>query len=108
MKGRLLGHDSFYGLSTYHHYDEQTGQTHIEYVQDVQPILEQNKALANTDMQKQGIKNGWMFYGSIPNVVIHRWLKEGIDFYNKDHWPAVKRKLRSSEYKYLNAGNAKL
>ena len=31
-----------------------------------------------------------------------RWLiEEGIDFYNKEHWPKVRAKLNSSEFLYL-------
>ena len=69
---------------------------------DVEPILERNKALQN-----EGHRGGfWWRAASIPNVVIEKWLREdGIDVFNKDHWPAVRRRLNSSEYRWLRTGS---
>jgi len=75
----------------------------LTYVQDVEPYLERNKALYNADDGGYTSKaREWKRYASIPNAVIMKWkIEEGIDVFNKDHWPAVKRKLNSSEYRYL-------
>lgn len=105
---KLLDSDSITGTKTYHHYDHDTQITRIETVQNVEPILNHNKELAKTDCEKMGIKNDWWFVGTIPNGVIAKWLNEGIDFYNKDHWPAVKRKLNDPEWRYLRTGRGKL
>ena len=106
---RLLNYDSLTGDKQYHHYDPLTEVTTIETVYNVQPVLEMNKEKAkNSEYSKDGIKRGWWHYGTIPNGVIALWLKEGIDFYNKDHWPAVLRKLRDPEYRYLKATSGKL
>lgn len=100
---RLLDYDPFTGITQWFHYDPLTDVMGIESVQDVQPFLEANKK-AQTDGT-----NGWVSKdkefrkaASIPNLVIEKWLKEdGIDVFNPDHWPAVKRKLNSNEWRHL-------
>lgn len=110
MRTRSLGVDPLTGLETIHHYDQVTGETHIEHKQDISAILNRNKALQNTDHQKMGIKNEWMHAATIPEVVQIQWMhKYGIkDIYSEESWPIIKKLLNSSEYKYLRVGNAKL
>ncbi len=69
--------------------------------QDVEPFLDANKVLFNEgdgytpsrDMRR---------VATIPNIIAEKWLiEEGIDVHNRDHWPAVKRKLNSNEWRYL-------
>jgi hypothetical protein len=106
---QLLNVDPVTGDKQYHHYDHQTEVTTIETVYNVQPVLEANKEKANdSSYSKAGIKRGWWHYGTIPNGVIALWLKEGIDFYNEDHWGAVLKKLRDPAYRYLKATSGKL
>lgn len=103
---RLLDIDPLTGIKTFHEYDHDTKTTTIERVQDVQPFIDANKDQANNpDLMRKGIKQSWMKAATVPNVVIEQWLKEGIDFYNADHWPAVRRKLNSPEWKYLKTIN---
>lgn len=108
MKKQSLGKDPLTGIESFHAYDPETDVTYIESVQNVEPIIERNKALANTEHGAIGRKQSWWHAASIPNVVIAQWLKEGVNFYNKEHWPAVKRKLNSPEYRYLRTGSGKL
>jgi len=76
-------------------------------VQDVEPYLDSNKALANDDdFTKQGIKEGMWKYASIPVVVQERWLHE----YGSENWPMrpgneklLFRLLNSPEWKYLKS-----
>ena len=100
---RLLDYDPTTGISTYHDYDPLTDETFIHYEQDVERIIEFNKALQNdTDYSKQGIKKEWWHIAQIPIILQLKWLnEEGIDVYNKNHWPRVMQKLRDPDYKYL-------
>jgi hypothetical protein len=109
MITRSLGKDELTGLETIHHYDEVTGETHIEYRQDIEPLLNLNKARHNSDYQKKGIKNEWMHAASIPEIVQIQWMqKYGIkDVYSEEYWPKIKQ-LLNTEYKYLKTGPAKL
>jgi hypothetical protein len=106
MITRSLGKDELTGLETIHHYDEVTGETHIEYKQDVESILNRNKYLSSTDYQQKGIKNEWMHAATIPEIVQIQWMhKYGIkDIYSPEYWPQIKR-LLNGEYKYLKTGN---
>lgn len=90
------------GLETWIEADEAGKKFHIHHRQEVGDILEKNKQLQTIDEYKrQGIKNSWMHYAHIPDVVVIQWMKEGIDVFNPDHLPAVKRKLRDPDYRHL-------
>jgi len=110
MITRSLGKDSLTGLETIHHYDEATGQTHIEHKQDVEGIIELNKHLHNTTHQRDGIKKGWVHAAIIPEIVQIKWRKEfGIkNIYDEEYWPKVRALLNSPDYRYLKTGNMKL
>ncbi len=106
MTRRLLDFDSETGIRTYHHYDEATNKAAIETVQDVSPILETNK-----EQQTQGFdkRSDLWHAATIPAVVQLEWMtKYGVDLYNKDHFPAVKRLLNSSEYSHLRRNEFKV
>ncbi len=107
---RLLDIDPLTGIKTYHSYDYNSDTTYIEKVQNVEPILERNKALANSEHQAKGIKNNWWHHATIPNVVIEQWLKEGVDIFSTEpeQKKKVRRKLRDPEYRYLRTGSGKL
>ena len=109
MSKEYLGYDPISGIHQYHHYDHLTDITTIESVQNVEPIIERNKELAKTDHQQRGIKGGFWHAASVPNIIIEKWLREdGVDFFNRDHWGAVKRKLNDPEWAYLRTGRGKL
>ena len=44
----------------------------------------------------------------IPPSVIVKWMEEGINIYNKDHGPAVMRKLDDPEYRHLRVNTLQL
>lgn len=110
MSKRLLDHDPLTGITTYHNYDHDSKITTIERVQDVQPILDRNKALANDSSYKQqGMKDSFLHAAHIPMIIIEKWLlEEGIDVFNAEHYPKVRAKLNSSEYQYLRTTTGKL
>ena len=102
---RLLDYDEITGIRTWHDYDPVTKETTIttDYVDNtITDVLERNKALYNHDDKGWSPTKEWRRVASIPVSLMHEWLvNEGIDVLNKDHWPAVKRKLNSSDYLYL-------
>jgi len=106
---RLLDYDPLTGITQYFHYDETDGKWGIESVQDVEPFLDRNKARQNDEnYSKNGIKNDFWHVAHIPNVVIERWLREGIDVYNKDHIKKVRAKLNDPDYRYLKATSGRI
>ena len=109
MDKRLLDYDPVTGVRTYHYYDPQTDETHIERTQDVSQFIEINKHLQGTDYQKKGCKESWMHAAMIPVVVQERWLRKfGINLYDPDHLPAVVKLLNDPDWKYLKTGNYRL
>lgn len=107
---RIIEIDPVTRTTVYHDYDHETKQTTIQTVQDVEPYLERNKRLMSSeDYGKGGIKSGWWHVASIPNSVIEKWLiEDGIDVFNKDHWPKVKRKLMDPDYRYLRTSAGRI
>lgn len=84
MSREFFDYDPLTGITEYFHFDPMTKQTTIESVQDVSPILDVNKDMANdTDYTQKGIKGGAWHYASIPTVVQLRWLNE----YGSENWP---------------------
>lgn len=99
---RLLDYDPLTGITQYHHYDELTKVSTIETIQDMEPFIEMAKDLQNdSEYSKKGMKNEWWHAATIPVLIQEQWMKEGIDLYNKDHWPKVKAKLNSPDWRYL-------
>ena len=109
MTSRVLDFDPMTGLLEFHSYDPVTDTTVIESVQDVAPILERNKALQCQDDGGWSSSRDLRRAAAIPDIIILKWRRdEGIDVFNRDHWPAVKRKLNSSEYRYLRTAPGRI
>lgn len=98
----ILSYDPVTGITMYHDYDDVTDTTTVHTVQDCEPILENNKILQNLDDRGWDKEKFFRRAALIPNILIEKWKnEEGIDVFNDDHWPAVRRKLNSNEYRHL-------
>jgi hypothetical protein len=76
------------------------GEFALHYSQDVEPLLDHNKACQNsgTDMRKSEFRH----YASVPITVQYKWIKEyGVDPLAPEHQDLLARLLNSSEYRYL-------
>lgn len=100
---RLVDFDQSNGLKTYHEYDYSSDTTTISYEQDVEALLDHNKAKYNDGTNGYATAaREWKHVANIPAVILLKWLsEEGIDYRDKNHWEAIRRKLNSSEYLYL-------
>lgn len=119
---RLLDWDAETRTAVWHHYDEQNDLTVIEEVQDIDPLIEFNKAQQNHDaggamglneISRRGIKNGWWHIARIPNGVQLEWRKRygvNIHLWGKCDWTTRKMKqlLNSREYAYLRIGTGRV
>jgi hypothetical protein len=79
------------------------GKLVVHTMQDVEPILERNKALRSMEQ-----KSDWgRHVASIPNVIIVQWLNEeaarghDVRFLSEEFDQLVARKLRDPEWAYL-------
>ena len=109
MAKRVIDFDPISGVTTTFDYDHASDTTLIGYEQDVTKILDRNKRLQNDDQySKDGIKNEWWHEAHIPDIIILKWRTEyGVDVYNKDHLPKVKKLLQDPVYKYLKTTSGK-
>lgn len=85
------------------HYDAADRKFTFEIVQDVEPILEQNKTLRS---EKQ--TGDFRHVASIPNVILTRWLNEEwergnttIRVLGPEMDALVERKLKDPDWKWL-------
>lgn len=109
---RLVDVDPWTGVREYAEYNESSDSLIIHRVQDVEAILDRNKALANDGSHwKNQAKNDEIgmdmrLVASIPVIVQEQWLRvHGVDVNNKNHWEGVKRLLNSSDWKWLKASD---
>jgi len=90
------------------HSDPTERKYHFERIQDIQPILDNNKALQNEAQEWAG---DWHHIGSIPNVVMEKWMnEEGVNILKMpaEEWGQfIKNKLRQPENMWLRTTNRK-
>lgn len=88
--------------------DPMSGDLTVIRSADVEPLLEINKALANSGdgySPSRELRRA----ASIPMIIIEKWKDEhGVDVFNPDHREAVRRLLNSSEYLYLRTAPGRL
>lgn len=102
---RVLDHDPFTGITTTFESDGD-GKFRLTESQDVQHILDHNQRMANGDSGGWTKSRDMRYVGSIPLTIIHQWkVEKGIDVFNKDHWPAVRRLLNDSEWQKLRGAH---
>src|SRR3990167_1079544 len=76
---------------------EQIGDTTILHTsQDLTPLLERNKRIANEGAKDKGIKESWWHYCDIPPVIYLELKKKGIDIHNPDHGKAMFREINAN------------
>lgn len=101
MTRRFLDHDGLNDQTEFFHYDEGKDTVTIETVADVEPVIENNKRLQNDGDGFFPGRNGRRI-ATIPDNVVLLWMtKYGVNVYDKNHQPAVKRLLNSSDWRYL-------
>jgi hypothetical protein len=82
-----------------------SGQLVVERVQDTTPYLEANKRERNDFQSRRGARMRKI--AEIPNIVVEKWLKEGINIFDRNHAKKIQQLLNSNEYAYLRTSNGK-
>jgi len=109
MTKRLLDYDYLTGLRTYHEYDWKDKKTTISYEHaDVSPVIKWNQDLANAGLHERQRKKDVWHAATVPEITIIQWRLEGIDIFNEDHWPMVRKKLNDPENKYLRTWKGRI
>ena len=86
------------------------GTITFERVQDMNGILKSNQIeLINGEQDRKAMMRK---VATIPNIIIEKWMKEGINIYNMGHDPDVRKKvlqrLNSFDYRSLRTHNSRL
>lgn len=106
MTYRLTDVENFGGLRTEIWVDEDGNVTERK-VQDTTPILEMNKAEANS-YERVNPGEHFIKAASIPPIIQLKWLDEGVDILNPDHAAEVDKRLNSNEWAYLRTAPGRL
>ena len=82
------------------HFHSADGTSAIQHKsEDLTKLLDQNKRLQQEDHH---IKDELRLSARIPVTIYYEWKnKFGVDLYDKNHAPAVRRLLNSPDYRYL-------
>lgn len=87
---------------------EADGSIHAEAHADVEPILDNNKAMA-THNDGYTPDRSMRRVASIPMIVLHKWqVEEGWDPFDPANQDKLAAKLDSSEYAYLRTAPGRL
>jgi hypothetical protein len=105
MPRYLLDRDPLSGATETFEYDEAEDRAVIKRSNDVEPVLDRNKALFN-----EGPRRGeFRLAASIPLDVALLWREQkGIDVFKQDHWPAVVKLLNDPDWRYLRTSPGRL
>lgn len=74
----------------------------VEHVQDVQPLIDRQRQIANDGINDKGIKRGLWLYCSIPMTVVVELRNKGINVHNPDHRTRMLQEINTN-YPLLKA-----
>lgn len=88
--------------ATYMDVDELTGGIRLVTEQDLKPFLERMKQMRRDSAERwsKGVKEEWLHYASIPNVLIVEFRNKGIDIFNPEDEKKLLAEINSN-YPYL-------
>ena len=83
--------------------------------EEIRKILDRNKEEYNAVPHKQyksllrkDSTRMWKA-ASIPAIIVEKWKKEeGLDLFKEEHWPRIREKLNSEEYRFLRTSPGKI
>lgn len=95
-------------VATRVHFDRSEKKVTFERTQDVEPILERNKALQTTPQAKGSFKH----VASIPAVIVERWInEEGLNLLTlpkHEFDRLVRKKLRDPDWQFLKTTDGRV
>jgi hypothetical protein len=98
MAREFFDYDPITGMTEYLEFTD-NGKFHITSEQDVEPVLDYTRMLANTGGTEHGFKSeGWL-YAVIPPVVQSQLFAKGINFLDKNDTKKLLSEINSN-YQY--------
>lgn len=102
MNWRFFDHDPLTGTTTYFAHDAANKRNVFRHEQNVESVIENNKALANHDDKGWSPSKEWRRVAEIPNVVHLDWItKHGVDPMAKGNEKLLKRLLNDPDNRFL-------
>lgn len=89
------------------YYADDEGHLTVSYTQDVEPIINRNRAIRAMQENGHGHKD-LKHVASIPMTVVLAWAKHGIDIYDKNDWPKIKTLLNDPHWRMLRTGGGRI
>lgn len=98
---RLLEHDQHRGL-TINYVGHGDGTFSLEYVQDVEPLLDENKAKQSAGREYYARDKDMWKVASVPVTVQYEWIRRyGVDPLKPENEKLLARLLNDPEWRYL-------
>lgn len=96
----ILEHDAATGLTEWFNYDPVADEVTVYTEQkeaDLKRFLDYTERQRNDpEISKQGIKNSWWRYASVPPIVQVELRSKGIDIFNPGHTKALVKAINES------------
>jgi hypothetical protein len=93
-------YDPHSGIRTDMEYDESTGNVTFHRTQNVEALLDYNKALARDGLTDKGIKESWWLYAKIPPIFMLQMRAKGINVEDGRHIDRVLQEINTN-FPYL-------
>ena len=91
-----------------HHYQEHTGETTIETIQDVSGILAANQRDYTSGQDGYSPTRDWKYVATIPCSVIDKFHHQGIDLMAPENIDMLRALLDDPEYQKFRTSSGKL
>lgn len=80
-------------ITTRLHWDEHTGEAHVERTQDVEPVLERAKALRASGWDGYNADRSMQATHELPIAILEQWMSEGVNPMDPTHDAECRRRL---------------
>lgn len=87
------------------YWDEHSGELHVARVQDVEPVLERNKALRARGWDGYNADRSFRAIAEIPVTVAEQWAREGVQWWNQDHDAELQKRIADPALSGFRIGN---
>lgn len=88
-------------------YDNAEDKVVVQTFEDVGRSLAYNRQLQK-DIDGYNQARDWRWVARIPGIVVHMWMKEGINVYHIQDWPKVAQRLQDPAWRWLRTSTGGL